>query len=506
MDSKIYELPDLAVLISQLKKEQKTIVHCHGVFDLMHPGHLKYFKSAKQLGNILVVTITPDHYVNKGPNRPIYNQDLRAESVAALEVVNYVAINETSSAVETIYALRPNIYVKGKEYEDLKDLTGHITAEKKAVEVVGGEIAFVGETIFSSTTLLNEYFSILTPQTKAYLANLKQSYSVEYILEQIKLFENKKVLVIGDTIIDEYVFCEPIGIANKVACIDAKYLSKELQLGGAAGIANHLAQFCQSVHFTSCLESNGDYTKFVKTSFHDNVNFKLLPTIHQSSVIKKRFLTADQLSSQIFELTQVNEKKREYETDQEMCVYLKKVVDDYDIVIIADYGYGFINSNIITTLCQSNAYLAISPQTNSYNLGSNLLTKYPRANYICADEQEMRLASGDAKLSMKESIKLFSERQNCGAISLIMGEKGSINWTLNNGFTESVAFTTEVVDSTGASSAYFGITSLCAFLGFEPQLIGFIGNCVGAMMVRTLGHRESVTPTSLSRFITSLLK
>jgi len=506
MNEKISVLSELAQIIDQLKKDQKTVVHCHGVFDLLHPGHLQHFQAAKNLGNILVVTISPDKYVNKGPGRPVFNQRLRAEYLAALEVVNYVAVNESPSAVETIHLLRPNIYVKGNEYKSLKDLTGNISKEKKAIEDVGGEMAFISDPVFSSTALLNEYFSILTPQAKSYLAEFKQSYSIESILEQIELFKKKKVLVIGDIIVDEYVFCQPLGIANKVACIDAKYLEKELHLGGAAGVANHLAQFCQLVHFVSCLESDGEYTESIKESFHGNVDFKLLPTTDQSSVIKKRFLTTDQLNSQVFELTQVDEKQKETNIDQEICSYLKQVVDDYDIVVVADYGYGLINDHVVKTLCNSNTYLAVSAQTNSYNLGSNLLTKYPRADYICADVQELRLASGNASLSMGELIKLLSERQHCPVISIIMGEKGSINWSLNDGFTESVAFTTEVVDATGASSAYFGITSLSACLGFKPQLIGFIGNCAGAMMVRCLGHREHVNPTSLSRFITTLLK
>ena len=122
-------------------------MHCHGVFDLVHPGHLKHFEDAKKLGDILIVTISPDHYVNKGPDRPVFNQRLRLEHLAALQMIDYVAVNDTPSAVETILHLKPNVYVKGKEYENLEDLTGSVAREKGAIGFVSGKIAFIGDTI-----------------------------------------------------------------------------------------------------------------------------------------------------------------------------------------------------------------------------------------------------------------------------------------------------------------------------------------------------------------------
>ena len=115
---KIQTLDDLSRGLQLLREEKKLIVHCHGVFDLLHPGHLRYFEQAKSFGDILVVTLSPDRFVNKGPGRPVFNQKLRAEALAALQIIDFEAINETPSAVETIFQLRPDIYVKGSEYKD----------------------------------------------------------------------------------------------------------------------------------------------------------------------------------------------------------------------------------------------------------------------------------------------------------------------------------------------------------------------------------------------------
>ena len=156
---KIFELEKLAQKIHTLKSEGKKIVHCHGCFDLMHIGHIKYFQSAKRMGDMLVVTVTPDEFVDKGPGRPVFNENLRAEALAALECVDYVAINRWPTAEETLRLLRPNVYVKGQEFENLEDKTGKIQKEYKILQEIGAEIRFTQEIVFSSTRLLNQYFN-----------------------------------------------------------------------------------------------------------------------------------------------------------------------------------------------------------------------------------------------------------------------------------------------------------------------------------------------------------
>ena len=155
---KIFALEDLAGKIYELKSQGKIIVHCHGCFDLMHPGHIKYFQASKQMGDILVVTISPDRYVDKGPDRPVFSEMLRAESIAALECVDYVAINQWPTAVETLRLLKPHFYVKGQEFESLEDKTGKLQKEYEVIKEVGAEMRFTHEVVFSSTKLLNKYF------------------------------------------------------------------------------------------------------------------------------------------------------------------------------------------------------------------------------------------------------------------------------------------------------------------------------------------------------------
>jgi rfaE bifunctional protein nucleotidyltransferase chain/domain len=155
---KILDLDKLSQKLNDLRSKGKKIVHCHGCFDLMHPGHIKYFQAAKEMGDILVVTVTPDAYVDKGPDRPVFGQDLRTFSIAALECVDYVAVNKWPTAEATLRLLRPYIYVKGQEFENLEDKTGKIQKEYSVIKEIGAELRFTHEIVFSSTELLDKHF------------------------------------------------------------------------------------------------------------------------------------------------------------------------------------------------------------------------------------------------------------------------------------------------------------------------------------------------------------
>ena len=156
---KILELDMLAEKLADLKSRGKKIVHCHGCFDMMHPGHIKYFQASKEMGDVLVVTVTPDQFVDKGPDRPVFDQNLRAESIAALESVDYVAVNRWPTAEETLRLLLPNYYVKGQEFEKLQDKTGKIQKEVEVVKEIKAEMRFTHEIVFSSSKLIKDHFS-----------------------------------------------------------------------------------------------------------------------------------------------------------------------------------------------------------------------------------------------------------------------------------------------------------------------------------------------------------
>ena len=170
MKQKIQSIKSLAGLIKLKKLQGKKIVQCHGVFDLLHIGHVKHFKEAKKLGDILVVTITSDSFVNKGPGRPAFNQEQRSEGISSLDCVDFVAINDSPTAIPAIKELKPNFYSKGPDYKFQKnDITNEIKNEIKEVKKYGGRIIITKTPQFSSSNLINSSLDLFTEKQKIIL-------------------------------------------------------------------------------------------------------------------------------------------------------------------------------------------------------------------------------------------------------------------------------------------------------------------------------------------------
>lgn len=197
--NKIKQLNELKEIIADLKRQNRTIAQCHGVFDLIHPGHIRHLSAAKKEADVLVVTVTADPFVRKGPGRPIFNENLRAETLASFSSVDYVAINHAASAVNCIKLLRPDVYVKGQDYLDkTKDVTGKISEEEEAIISVGGRIAFTNDIAFSSSKLINEHLQVFPDETRQYLKSIASKYSLDYIFSVLEKVKNLRVLVIGE--------------------------------------------------------------------------------------------------------------------------------------------------------------------------------------------------------------------------------------------------------------------------------------------------------------------
>jgi rfaE bifunctional protein nucleotidyltransferase chain/domain len=155
----LFDINHLEKYISELRQSHKgcSVVHCHGVFDILHPGHIDHLLEAKSLGDVLVVTVTDDKYVNKGPGRPIQNANSRAKILSSLKFVDFVAISEYDSAREVIRIVKPTVYVKGPDYINAKDdISGNIAPEQLEVEKYGGRIHFTSAPTQSSSKIIND--------------------------------------------------------------------------------------------------------------------------------------------------------------------------------------------------------------------------------------------------------------------------------------------------------------------------------------------------------------
>src|SRR6185436_7524928 len=155
--TKIVSFTAAPAFFKTLRGRGKRIVQSHGIFDLIHPGHILHLEEARTLGDVLVVTLTADKFVNKGPGRPYFNEQLRLKSLAALSCVDYIVLVPSTGAADAIKCVHPHIYCKGKEYADPDfDTEGNLPGEIRAVKKLGGQVRFIGSIKYSSTKLLNQ--------------------------------------------------------------------------------------------------------------------------------------------------------------------------------------------------------------------------------------------------------------------------------------------------------------------------------------------------------------
>src|SRR5882762_665265 len=289
--NKIKRIDDLARALSALQADGRKVVHCHGVFDLLHIGHIKHLEAARQLGDALVVTLTPDRFVNKGPHRPAFPERLRAEALASLACVDFVGINEWPTAVETIQLLRPDLYVKGVVREAGKrDHTDAIQKEENAIRSVGGELVLTDEETYSASALINRFMDVFTPETRTFLEQFRDRHSPEEIVGYLQAIRKLRVLIIGETIIDEYQFCSVMGKSGKEPVLAALHQRTEQYAGGVLAVANHVSNFCDQVGLLSGLGEINSYEDFIVSKLNKNVTPHFVRVAGAPTIIKRRFL------------------------------------------------------------------------------------------------------------------------------------------------------------------------------------------------------------------------
>ena len=505
--AKIISIEDLAVAVADLKKAGKRVVQAHGTFDLLHLGHVKHLESARSKGDALVVTITADKYVNKGPNRPVFNEQLRAEMLAALAVVDYVAVNHHLDAVPAIKTIKPSFYAKGQDYINPEgDVTGKITAEREAIESVGGAITFTEEMTFSSTELINRNMNIYEPHLQAHLEGLRANNGLEALNAIVDSIKDMRVLIVGDAIIDEYQYVLPMGKASKENMIATRYQDYEQFAGGVFATANHVADFVKSVEVITVLGDRDDYSVLLRNSLKPNVT--LTPIIREGAPTtrKKRFVDPSYIRK-LFEVYHIDDEPLTRTVEEKLNAEISKRIADYDVVIANDFGHGMINASTVELLCSQSKFLAVNTQSNSANMGYNLIHKYPRADFVCIDAPEARLAVTDKISPIEEIIsRRLTSKVNCSHFIITHGKHGCVTHE-RGGIVHTIpAVTKSVVDTVGAGDAFLAITAPMVAAGAPLNQIGFIGNIAGALKVAIIGHQKSVEKVSVLKSLTALLK
>ena len=491
--------------LNKLKTKQKKIVLVHGVFDLVHLGHIYYFQEAKSYGDVLVVSLTSDKFVNKGLNKPYFNEKDRLNFLSQLSLVDYVYCNDEKDASNIIKHLKPDFYVKGPDYKSKSgDEAGNLGIEKKAIQKVKGKFLVTSTVQYSSTKLINEKLSVFKETDSNWLRKIKSdasknNYLKDY-LNALKKLKRQKILLIGEIIFDEYNYVDPLGKPSKENILSVNFKNQELFLGGCLPVAKNLSKICKNLTILSLYEKQSALEKIKKTFKNDRINLKLFKKKNYLDIYKRRYLNNKNFSK-IFEV--YNFKDEDF-YDENIKNYLSKNLKKFDKVIVCDFGHGLINSKISKIISSKSKFLSANVQTNSGNRGFNLFNKYKKLDFLSIDEPELRLGVQDKKTNVEKIMKGLS-RKKYKKIMITRGVDG-LNYLHHKELKYIPALSKKPLDTIGAGDAAFSFASGLIGNTNNSNLIALVSAIAGALKVQIVGHRDYIKSDDIHRTLKSILK
>jgi cytidyltransferase-like protein len=496
ISNKLLPYEDARAVIGRLRAQGKKIVQCHGTFDLIHPGHIIHFEEAKALGDVLVVTITGEKYVNKGPGRPYFNDLLRVKWLAALECVDYVIVVPYPAAVEAIECVCPHFYCKGLEYRDTEvDVTGNIHDDLKTVERLGGQVRYVGSVVFSSTRLLNQHFVPYSSGVRDFCKMLAADYPPRRFREIVDAFQKLKVLVVGDAIFDRYSTVSVQGLTSKNRIISARFREDETQAGGALAVFRHIRQFTPHVKLLSLVGTESWVEEELGRYVHPDED-ELIRASGFTTIIKQRFvepLSEGKELSKLFAVNYIDAQPPPQQVQDAVLDRLGSLIDHFDLVLVMDFGHGLMQDAVRDLVQKRARFLGLNCQTNSNNHGFNITNRqYYRADSFSLDQMEMMLAVG--RRHFEFHVELDRMRSQMGAKYAWL-TRGGIE-TIGLKESEAPCFLPQlevnIVDTVGAGDAFCALASLAAVSGQPNTLATYMGQLAGALAVRIVGNSECI--------------
>ena len=495
---KIKTVDVLKKLIGSRPREKKVIM-CHGVFDVVHPGHLRHLIYAKSKADILVTSITADAHISKGEYRPHVPQDLRALNLAAFELVDFVVIDQNATPLENIAFLQPDFFAKGYEYT-ANGVAQKTQEESDILHKYGGEVIFTpGDIVYSSSSLINlAPPAIRTEKLLTFMENEKLTFdSLRNSLLQLK---GKRVHVIGDTIVDSYTQTAMIGGQTKTPTMSVVYERRDDFIGGAAVVAEHLRAAGAEVVFSTVLGEDKLKDFVLAGLAKSGVDCKAIidatrPTTNKNAIVAGgyRLLKIDTLDN------------RSISDD-----VVQKLADaisgtSCDAVVFSDFRHGVFNRRTIPRLIAAipkGVYKVADSQVAS-RWGN--ITEFKGFDLITPNEREARFALADQDSGIRPLASALYDAAQCETLILKLGERGVL--TCRNSDHRSLdsfvvvdSFVDRVVDAVGAGDALLAYATLSKLVTGSDAVATILGSLAAACECEYDGNIP-ITPDDVRRKI-----
>lgn len=505
--SKIVSAKQLALVAARARAGRKTIVQCHGCFDIVHPGHIRYLEFARRQGDLLVVTITGDAEVGKGDDRPFIPQELRAENLAALTLVDYVCISPDPTAVGVLELIRPDVYVKGREYERSTD--PRFIAEREVVERYGGRVIFSsGEIVFSSSSLIRRM-----PRTNEHerqrLGALVARHDIarSALGETLKNLRGLRVLVVGDIIIDRYIDCDALDVASESPMLSLVQRDERQFIGGAAIVARHVAALGGKPFLLSAA-ADDDATRRVTDLLERESVEAHLPAVRPALVEKTRFLAED---NKLLKVERAERLPLDSITERESAELLAAKAKSADAAIFCDFGYGTVTGaliqRVLPTLRQNVRIIAADVSG-----GRTSLLDFRNVDLLCPTEREARATLNDHDSGVSSIAWDLLDRTQARHVFVTLGKRGLIafdrqshdraasEWSGRLRSEQLPALTDRALDQLGCGDALLAASTCALACGASVMQSAYLGSAAAAIEAEMPGN-EPVSADAISAWL-----
>jgi rfaE bifunctional protein kinase chain/domain len=472
-----------------------SVIMCHGTFDLVHPGHIRHLMYARSKADVLVASLTSDAYISKAHYRPFVPQQLRAMNLAALEVVDYVLIDDKPTPVENLAYLQPDYFAKGYEYT-AGGLHPRTQEEADVLASYGGEIIFTpGDVVFSSS----RFIEMAPPKISIEkLLALMESENVSFdgLRRALERCRGLRVHVLGDTIVDSNVYCNPIGSSTgKTPTISVKWDQQVDFAGGAAVVSRHMRAAGAAVTFSTVLGDDA-LRHFVMDEMERHgvhcvpVIDSTRPTTQKAVYIANgyRLLKVDKVDNQ-----PVSEKVvAQFRTALQNA--------DVDAYVFSDFRHGIFSRQTIPEYVSAlkAGPLRVADSQVASRWGNIL--DFHAFDLITPNEREARFSLGDQDSVVRPLAHELYKRAGCGTLMLKMGDRGIMTYrdaadTMRSFFTVD-AFAEHVVDPMGAGDALLAYATLVLKATDNPVSASILASMAAAVACEQDGNKP-VTPAQV---------
>ena len=502
---KIVTVDGLREIVSRAQGEGKVVVQCHGCFDILHPGHLRHLAWAKSQGDLLIVSVSADKVVNKGFLRPFVPEGLRAENLAALEMVDYVTVDDGEWAGPILELIRPNIYIKGKEFQDVYD--GRFGRERQLVESYGGQMRFSsGDVVYSSTRIIEDFKDRLEPGIEPVHAFSKRhALTEEGIRTVLETIRGKRILVVGDTIVDRYIYCDSLGMSAEAPVLVVRPHTSDTFVGGAGIVAEHVQSLGATAHFCTIIgkDAEGEYVQKEFDRRHLRAEFVVDTT--RPTTVKTRYLSVGK------KLLNVNQF-RDHNLDLAVAAQFQERVEaagaNMDAIVICDFSYGVITSSVLETLYKLGRERNV-PVVGDVQCSSQMgnVARMKGITMTTPSEREARVALCDRESGIADlGARLLTATGN-KSLLITLADRGVMIFEIKDKpldeearslpphelkkmmWTEYLpSFARYVVDPMGAGDAMLATTACALAAGCSIMQAAYLGNCGAAVECGKVGN------------------